>query len=250
MPTQTKIEWTDTTWNPVTGCTKISSGCKYCYAERMARRLEAMGQERYRNGFDVTLHHDLIEQPLKWMKPRMIFVNSMSDLFHEDIPLEFIQQIFYTIEQCPQHIFQILTKRSQRLYHLAHKLFWPENVWIGVSIENESTVSRLKDLQHVPAFIRFLSCEPLLGPLKNLSLEGIHWVIVGGESGPGARLMRPEWVESILHQCKQQHVEFFFKQWGGVRKKQTGRILHGKTYNSLPKLAYKHRSANSLFNAA
>jgi protein gp37 len=250
MPTQTKIEWTDTTWNPVTGCTKMSSGCKYCYAERMAKRLEAMGQKRYRNGFDVTLHHDLIEQPLKWIKPRMIFVNSMSDLFHEDIPFEFIQQIFHTMEQCPQHIFQILTKRSQRLYHLAHKLFWPENVWIGVSIEHERTVSRLEDLQHVPAFLRFLSCEPLLGPLKNLSLDGIHWVIVGGESGPGARPMRPEWVESILHQCQQQQVEFFFKQWGGVRKKQTGRILHGKTYSNLPKLAYKHRSANLLFHTA
>lgn len=250
MPGKTKIEWTDTTWNPVTGCTKISSGCKYCYAERMARRLQAMGQERYRNGFAVTLHKDLIEQPLKWIKPRIIFVNSMSDLFHEDIPFEFIQQIFHTMEKCPQHIFQILTKRSQRLYQLAHKLIWPENVWIGVTIENEITVNRLNDIKEVPAFIRFLSCEPLLGPLNSLSLEKIHWVIVGGESGPGARPMRPEWVESVLSQCKQQHVEFFFKQWGGVRKKQAGRILNGKIYSNLPQLAYKHRSANLLFTAA
>ncbi|GAK60812.1 Gp37Gp68 family protein [Candidatus Vecturithrix granuli] len=250
MPAKTKIEWTDTTWNPVTGCTKVSSGCKYCYAERMAIRLRAMGQERYKNGFEVTLHHDLIEEPFKWIKPRIIFVNSMSDLFHEDIPFEFIQQIFHTMAQCPQHIFQILTKRSERLRRLAHQLNWPENVWIGVSIENESTIHRLDDLKHVPAFIRFLSCEPLLGPLKNLALEGIHWVIVGGESGPGARPMRAEWVDSILWQCKQQNVEFFFKQWGGVQKKRTGRILHGKTYSALPRLAYKHRSANLLFKRA
>ncbi|MBN2000106.1 phage Gp37/Gp68 family protein [candidate division KSB1 bacterium] len=250
MPSRTKIEWTETTWNPVTGCTKISSGCKYCYAERMARRLKAMGQERYRNGFDVTLHYDSLQQPSKWVKPRIIFVNSMSDLFHEDIPFEFISKIFHTMEQCPQHIFQILTKRTSRLTTLASKLYWPENVWMGVSIENEATVYRLNDLQQVPSFIRFISFEPLLGPLENLILEGIHWVIVGGESGPGARPMRIDWVESILNQCDQQQVEFFFKQWGGVQKKKNGRFLHGKIYNNLPKLAFKHRSASLLFKAA
>jgi protein gp37 len=250
MATKSSIEWTDTTWNPVTGCSKVSSGCKYCYAERMAKRLQAMEQARYKNGFQVTLHHDLIEQPLRWQKPRVIFVNSMSDLFHEDIPLEFIQQIFATMEKCPQHIFQILTKRSQRLRELAHLLPWPENVWMGVSIENTSTLYRVHDLQHVLSCVRFLSCEPLLGPLNPMPLEGIHWVIVGGESGPGARPMRTEWVEAILQQCQEQDIPFFFKQWGGVWKKRSGRVLNGKTYNDLPKLAYQFPSAQLVFNVA
>lgn len=248
MATKSSIEWTDTTWNPVTGCSKVSPGCKHCYAERMAKRLQAMGQARYKNGFDVTLHDDLVEQPITWRKPRVIFVNSMSDLFHEDIPLEFIQQIFHTMEKCPQHIFQILTKRSHRLREIADKLSWTENVWMGVSIENTSTLYRAHDLKYVPSTVRFLSCEPLLGPLNHLPLEGIHWVIVGGESGPGARPMRSKWVEVILQQCQEQDIPFFFKQWGGVRKKHKGRVLHGKTYNDLPKLTYHFPSAQLLFN--
>jgi protein gp37 len=216
----------------------------------MAKRLQAMGQARYRNGFRVTLHHDLVEQPITWRKPRVIFVNSMSDLFHEDIPFEFIQQVFATMEKCPQHIFQILTKRSQRLRELSDKLPWPENVWMGVSVENIGTFYRVHDLKHAPSVVRFLSCEPLLGPLLDLPLEGIHWVIVGGESGPGARPMKREWVESILHQCQAYDIPFFFKQWGGVRKKRAGRKLHGKTYSALPKSAYRFPSAQLLFNAA
>lgn len=250
MATKSTIEWTDTTWNPVTGCSKVSPGCKYCYAERMANRLQAMGQERYKKGFRVTLHDDLVEQPLKWRKPRVIFVNSMSDLFHEEIPLDFIQQVFHTMEQCPQHIFQVLTKRSQRLRKLCDELPWPENVWMGVSVENSSTLSRVSDLQGIPSSVRFISCEPLLGPLNHLPLEGIHWVIVGGESGPGARPMRTEWVEAILQQCQEQDIPFFFKQWGGVWKKRSGRVLNGKTYDDLPKSAYQFSSARLLFNVA
>jgi len=216
----------------------------------MAKRLQAMGQERYVNGFDVTLHEDVIAQPLKWAKPRIIFVNSMSDLFHENVPVEFIQQVFQTMVNCPQHIFQILTKRSRRLYEVAQLLPWTENIWMGVSLENDAVLDRVYDLQRIPAFVRFLSCEPLLGPLPKLPLQGIHWVIVGGESGPGARAMKPEWVDSILLQCREQNVEFFFKQWGGFHKARAGRTLHGKTYNSLPELAYKHPFAKSLFKAA
>lgn len=247
MPTKTKIEWTETTWNPITGCTKISPGCKHCYAERLAKRLQAMGQKRYKNGFQITLHEDLIEQPLKWAKPRIIFVNSMSDLFHEDVPFDFIEHVFDTMANCPQHIFQILTKRSNRLRQIAHLLNWSENIWMGVSIENKTVLDRVSNLQQVPAFIRFLSCEPLLGSINNLPLQGIHWVIVGGESGPGARPIKTEWVESVLSQCRTQNVRFFFKQWGGVWKKRSGRILNGKTYNNLPELAYKHQSARLLF---
>ena len=238
MPAKTNIEWTDTTWNPVTGCSKVSSGCRYCYAERMAKRLKAMGQERYINGFEVSLHNDLLSRPLEWKKPKMVFVNSMSDLFHEEVPFEFIQKVFKTMERCPHHIFQVLTKRSRRLRRMAPGLPWPENVWMGVSIENESTLNRLDDLKQVPAFIRFISCEPLLGPLDELSLDRIHWVIVGGESGPGARILRPEWAESIMYQCRRQGVEFFFNQWGGVRKKQNGRVLNGRIYDGLPKFSY------------
>ena len=247
MPTKTKIEWTETTWNPVTGCTKISSGCKKCYAERMAKRLHAMGHKRYKRGFEVTLHEDLIYQPLKWMKPRIIFVNSMSDLFHEKIPFSFIEKVFDSMAQCPQHIYQVLTKRSERLLELAPRLNWKENIWMGVSIEDENVKHRLEHLRQVPAFIRFLSCEPLLGPLDQLNLDGIHWVIVGGESGPGARPMNPLWVESILSQCQEQNVRFFFKQWGGVWKKRAGRILNGKIYSELPQRAYNHQSAHLFF---
>lgn len=234
MATDTKIEWTEMTWNPVTGCTKISAGCKFCYAERMAKRLQAMGVTRYTNGFKVTLHDDLIDLPLRWKQPRVIFVNSMSDLFHEDIPLDFIRRVFRTMVACPQHTFQILTKRSARLRELAAHLPWPSNVWMGVSVEDLRVIGRISDLSRVPAHIRFLSCEPLIGPLEYLPLGGIHWVIVGGESGPGARPMKAEWVESILQQCQNAGVPFFFKQWGGVRKDRTGRTLNGRTYDDMP----------------
>ena len=236
MATTSHIEWTEMTWNPVTGCTKISQGCKFCYAERMAKRLHAMGVDRYRDTFKVTLHEDLIERPKKWVKPRVIFVNSMSDLFHEDVPLEFIQRVFDTMTQCPQHTFQILTKRSQRLLELSDKLTWPENVWMGVSIEDKHVQYRIHDLQEVPAHVRFLSCEPLIGPLDDLPLDNIHWAIIGGESGPGARPIQTEWVDSILAQCRQANVAFFFKQWGGTRKKTTGRTLNGRTYDELPQV--------------
>lgn len=241
------------TWNPVTGCTKISAGCKHCYAERMALRLRAMGSKRYVNGFKVTLHEDLITLPLKWKQPRVIFVNSMSDLFHAKVPLEFIQRVFETMEKCPQHIFQILTKRSQRLKDVAGQLPWPKNVWMGVSVEEERANWRVYDLQKVPAAVRFLSCEPLIAPMEYLPLEGIHWVIVGGESGPHARLMEREWVESIFRQCRRADVPFFFKQWGGVRKDLTGRLLHGRPYDEMPNEYYakkeqvKHVRAASSF---
>ncbi len=236
MATKSKIEWTDVTWNPVTGCTKISSGCKNCYAERMAKRLQAMGQARYKDGFRLKLHHDLIKEPLKWKKSRIVFVNSMSDLFHEDIPFSFIQEIFSTIENSPHHIFQILTKRSKRLLELSTSLFWPENLWMGVSVEDESVVYRVEDLSSVPSQVRFISCEPLIGPLERLPLDNINWVILGGESGPGARPMERQWVNSILQQCRKKKVPFFFKQWGGTRKKAAGRSLNGRTYNELPVL--------------
>ena len=238
MATKSQIEWTDMTWNPVTGCTKISRGCKFCYADRMTKRLQAMGVERYQNGFEVTLHEDLLDTPLRWMKPRMVFVNSMSDLFHETVPVEFIVQVFRTMERCPQHTFQILTKRSERLVNLSAELTWPDNVWMGVSVEDEDVVFRIKDLRRVPAKIRFLSCEPLLGPLDELPLDGIHWVIVGGESGPGARPMQEQWVLSILQQCERRNIPFFFKQWGGVRKRHAGRVLNNRTYDEFPEVHY------------
>lgn len=225
------------TWNPVTGCSKVSQGCKHCYAERMAKRLKAMRAPRYRRGFQTTLHEDLIELPLSWRKPRKVFVNSMSDLFHEDVPVDFIQRVFATMQACGQHTFQILTKRSQRLLELSGKLPWPNNVWIGVSIENSRVINRVHDLAAVPAAVRFLSCEPLIGPLDNLPLSRIHWVIVGGESGPRARPMKAEWVESIFTQCREADIRFFFKQWGGVRKDMTGRQLHGRTYDEMPAAA-------------
>lgn len=234
VATKSTIEWTEMTWNPVTGCTKVSQGCKHCYAERMAKRLKAMGVARYRHEFEVTLHEDLIEEPLKWGRPRVVFVNSMSDLFQEEVPFAFIQKVFETMSHASQHIFQVLTKRSERLQEVAKDLPWPKNVWMGVSVENEDVMYRVHHLRQVPAHIRFLSCEPLIGSLDNLPLEGIHWVIVGGESGPGARPMQQEWVESILCQCRNAEVPFFFKQWGGTRKKRTGRLLHGRAYNEFP----------------
>jgi protein gp37 len=234
MATKSTIEWTEMTWNPVTGCTKVSEGCRHCYAERMALRLRAMGNRRYANGFEVTLHDDLVNLPRTLRRRRLIFVNSMSDLFHEDVSEEFIVRVFETMAACPQHTFQVLTKRSRRLRDMAERLPWPKNVWIGVSVENQRVLGRIDDLRQVPASVRFLSCEPLLGPMDCLGLEGIDWVIVGGESGPGARPMKPEWVESILNQCRRAKVAFFFKQWGGTRKDITGRELNGRTYDELP----------------
>lgn len=234
MATRSNIEWTEMTWNPVTGCTKISQGCKHCYAERMAKRLKAMGSVRYANGFQVTLHPDLLDAPRRWRQPRVVFVNSMSDLFHEDVPLAYIERVFATMRDCPRHTFQVLTKRSERLADLAPRLPWPGNVWMGVSVEDARVVHCIDDLRRVPAAVRFLSLEPLIGPLDSLRLDDIHWVIVGGESGPRARPLRSEWVESIFRQCRAAGVPFFFKQWGGVRKDLTGRQLNGRTYDELP----------------
>jgi len=234
MATNSTIEWTEMTWNPVTGCSKISEGCRHCYAERMAKRLQAMGNARYANAFHVTLHEDLVDLPRRIGKPRTIFVNSMSDLFHETVPFDFIRRVFRTMTVSPQHTFQVLTKRSQRLCELAAWLPWPDNVWMGVSIEDDRVLSRVTDLRAVPAHVRFLSCEPLIGPLDDLPLDGITWVIVGGESGPGARAMKRTWVESIRHQCRRANVPFFFKQWGGVRKDLAGRELNGRTYDDMP----------------
>lgn len=242
MAANSSIEWTEMTWNPITGCSKVSEGCRNCYAERMAVRLRAMGNRRYINGFEPTLHYDLIDAPRRWRRPRVIFVNSMSDLFHERVPAPFIARIFDTMRDCPQHTFQVLTKRSDRLRSLIPHLPWPDNAWIGVSIEDRSAVYRIADLLAVPAATRFLSCEPLLGPLDDLQLNGISWVIVGGESGPGARPMRKAWCESIRRQCSHAQVRFFFKQWGGVRKHATGRVLNDRTYDDMPQLAHERTS--------
>jgi len=237
MATTSTIEWTEMTWNPVTGCRKVSQGCKHCYAERMASRLQAMGSSRYVNGFEPTLHGDLVDIPKRWKRPRTIFVNSMSDLFQEEVPLAFIRRVFATMVACPQHTFQVLTKRADRLKRLAPELPWPANVWMGVSVENMRQAGRIADLRGTPAKVRFLSCEPLLGPLADLELDGIHWMIVGGESGPKARPMDARWVEALLRQAREANVAFFFKQWGGVRKDRAGRRLHGRTYDEMPGLA-------------
>jgi protein gp37 len=234
VATNSHIEWTDATWNPVTGCTKISPGCKHCYAERMANRLLLMGQANYRNGFKLTLQPQMLELPLNWRSPRKIFVNSMSDLFHKDVPLEYIARVFDVMKCANWHQFQVLTKRADRLRELSARLPWPFNVWMGVSVENSNYVDRIDDLRASGAAIKFLSLEPLLGPLPELSLRGIDWVIVGGESGPGARPMDEEWVIDIRNQCARAGVAFFFKQWGGVRKASTGRILEGRTYDEMP----------------
>ena len=232
--TATTIEWTNTTWNPVTGCTKISAGCHNCYAERMANRLRAMGQTNYKNGFALTCHPQMLDLPKRWRKPRLVFVNSMGDLFHKDVPDQFRQDVFDVMIETPRHTYQLLTKRSERLQAFAKSLAWPVNLWMGVSVESEAVVNRIDHLRGVPAEVRFLSIEPLLGPIASLNLEGIKWVIVGGESGPGARLMKEEWVLDIKNQCTDAGVAFFFKQWGGIRKKQTGRLLEGRTWDELP----------------
>jgi protein gp37 len=234
MSAASAIEWTESTWNPVTGCTKLSPGCAHCYAERMARRLKAMGQPNYAHGFDVTLHEAALELPSQWRKPQMIFVNSMSDLFHEDIPTEFILRVFEVMNRAGQHVYQILTKRSKRLLEMNALLPWAENVWMGVTVENGAFTSRVEDLRQTSAMTKFLSLEPLLGPLPDLHLDGIDWVIVGGESGPGARPMESSWVVDIRDQCRKAAVPFFFKQWGGVHKKRAGRILEGRTWSAMP----------------
>lgn len=232
--TATSIEWTQTTWNPVTGCTKVSAGCLNCYAERMASRLKAMGQPNYKNGFSLTCHPHMLDIPRRWRKPRLIFINSMGDLFHKDVPLKFIRDVFEVIQTTPRHTYQLLTKRSERLAELSHFLTWPKNLWMGVSVETQSETRRIDQLRKVPAEIRFLSIEPLLGPIPSLDLKGIDWVIVGGESGPKARPMKEEWVLEIKAQCYDSQVPFFFKQWGGVRKKSSGRQLEGKTWDEMP----------------
>lgn len=234
MSLNSSIEWTDTTWNPVTGCTKVSAGCKNCYAEPLAHRLEAMGNASYQNGFTVTLHPRMLERPMHWEKPSIIFVNSMSDLFHQDVPLEYIKQVFDVMQQTPHHRYQILTKRAERLVELAPQLTWSPNIWMGVSVEDVRVVDRIDWLRQVPAAVRFLSLEPLIGPLPYLNLSGIHWVIAGGESGPKSRPMNPEWVRDIRDQCIAAGVPFFFKQWGGVNKKKAGRILDGRTWDEMP----------------
>jgi protein gp37 len=234
MANNSAIEWTESTWNPLTGCTKISPGCKHCYAERMSKRLKAMGQEKYQNGFHLTLHEDVLNDPLSWKKPQVIFVNSMSDLFHRDVPIDFVLRTFEVMRQAHWHTFQVLTKRAERLLELDPQIDWPENVWMGVSVENQDYTFRIDCLRQIRARIRFLSLEPLLGPLAGLNLENIHWVIVGGESGPGARPVQREWITDIRDQCLRAKVPFFFKQWGGVHKKKAGRELDGRTWDDLP----------------
>ena len=234
MAVNSSIEWTDATWNPVTGCTKISPGCAHCYAERMARRLQAMGQPRYRNGFTITLQPEVLGDPLRWKRPRAIFVNSMSDLFHPEVPDDYIRDCFAIMEKAPQHTFQVLTKRPERAGGLSSFLRWPANVWMGTSVENAAYVRRIAALVRIPAAIRFLSLEPLLGPIPNLSLARVDWVIVGGESGPGARPIDKQWVRAIRDSCIEQRVPFFFKQWGGADKSRTGRVLDGMIWNQMP----------------
>lgn len=236
MATNSSIEWTESTWNPLTGCTKISPGCKHCYAERMAKRLQAMGQPNYANGFQLALHPQALELPLSWKKPQVVFVNSMSDLFHEQVPVAFIQQVFDVMRRASWHTFQVLTKRSQRLAEIDAQIDWPENVWMGVSVETQKYTFRIDHLRQTHAKIKFLSLEPLLGPLPGLDLKTINWVIVGGESGPGARPLCEEWVVDIRDQCLRAKAPFFFKQWGGVRKKKNGRELQGRTWDEMPEL--------------
>ena len=229
-----KIEWTESTWNPVTGCTKVSTGCKNCYAERMAFRLKAMGVENYKNGFQVTCHPDMLDTPLHWKKGRKIFVNSMSDLFHEDIDINFLKSIFNTMNAAHWHNFQVLTKRAEYLSKISNELNWTNNIWMGVTVESAEYIDRIDYLRKTAAHIKFLSLEPLLSPIENLNLAGIDWVIVGGESGPGARPMKKEWVIEIKESCEKQGIPFFFKQWGGINKKKTGRVLEGKTWDESP----------------
>ena len=243
MAQGSKIEWTDATWNPVTGCNKISPGCKHCYAERLSKRLKATGMAKYSNGFEVTLHPDTLEIPLRWRKPRSIFVNSMSDLFHVDVPEPFIRDVFGVMERAHWHRYQVLTKRADRVAELSPALPWPSQVWMGVSVESQDYVDRIDMLRETDAQVKFLSLEPLLGPLPGLNLQGIDWVIVGGESGPGARDMNPDWAREIRDQCIDAGVAFHFKQWGGVFKKRHGRELDGRTWDEMPAFLAAHTGA-------
>jgi protein gp37 len=231
---QSNIEWTEMTWNPVTGCTKVSAGCKYCYAEVMAKRLKAMGVEKYKDAFKVRLHEEALKIPYTWKKQKIVFVNSMSDLFHKQVPDYFIKQVFKVMNENPQHTFQVLTKRADRLLELNNELRWTHNIWMGVSIEDSRVLNRLDLLRQTNARTKFLSCEPLIGSLSNIELTNIDWVIVGGESGPKARPMDSSWVLEIMDQCSKAKVAFFFKQWGGVNKKKNGRLLNGRTYDAMP----------------
>jgi protein gp37 len=235
MSLNSTIEWTEATWNPVTGCSHISAGCAHCYAERFALRLQAAGMPKYRNGFAVTCHEKELLTPQRWRKPHEVFLCSMGDLFHAEVPAEFIKRVFEVMQACRQHQFQVLTKRSKRLKAMAGMLPWPKHVWMGVTVENESTAGRVADLQAVPAAVKFLSCEPLLGPIRRLPLKDVDWVIVGGESGPGARPMQEEWVLSIQRQCTRAGAAFYFKQWGGTRKHRNGRELQGRIYSEMPR---------------
>ncbi len=246
MSSSSTIEWTEVTWNPATGCDRVSRGCDNCYALTLAKRLKAMGAEKYQNdgdprtsgpGFGVTLHPATLEQPYHWRAPRVVFVNSMSDLFHAKVPLDFVRRVFAVMADTPQHTYQVLTKRSTRLRRLADKLDWPANVWMGVSVEGREQLARVDDLRTVPAAVRFLSCEPLLGPLTGLNLDGIAWVITGGESGPHARPIDPAWVRHIRDACQTADVAFFHKQWGGRTSKAGGRELDGQTWSEMPQLA-------------
>lgn len=233
---QSNIEWTEMTWNPTTGCDKISAGCKFCYAEVMSKRLQAMGLEKYKDNFEVRTHEDALDAPYTWKSSKVVFVNSMSDLFHQDIPLEFIKKVFKVMNNNPQHVFQVLTKRAERLLELHTELRWTHNIWMGVSVENEKVIDRIDFLRNINARVKFLSLEPLLGPLPNLNLENIDWVIVGGESGHRPRPMNADWVIDIQEQCKEKDVAFFFKQWGGKNKKAAGRLLNGRTYDEMPEI--------------
>lgn len=246
MATNSAIEWTGSTWNPVTGCIKISPGCMNCYAERMAKRLQAMGQKNYINGFDLAMHPHALEMPLKWKKPQTIFVNSMSDLFLDQVPAEFIKQVFDVMNRAHWHTFQVLTKRAERLGALSPELPWAKNIWMGVSVENSDYTFRVDHLRDTDAHVKFLSIEPLLGAIPSLNLCGIDWVIVGGESGPGARPVKEEWVIEIKEQCLRAKVPFFFKQWGGFRKKKAGRELQGKTWDQMPR-QYQRAAQAALF---
>ena len=243
MSFNSAIEWTESTWNPMTGCTKISLGCKNCYAERLAKRLQAMGQPNYKNGFQLAIHPHMLNLPITWKKPQMIFVNSMSDIFHEDAPEDFIKKIFTVMGTAHWHIFQLLTKRSERFLEFADDLKWESNIWMGVTVESADYVYRIEHLRKSPAKVKLLSLEPLLGPLNGLNLDGINWVIVGGESGPRARIMRKKWVFDIKDQCEQAKIPFFFKQWGGTNKKKSGRLLEGRIWNQMP-LQMKSNIAN------
>ena len=231
---QSSIEWTEMTWNPTTGCNKISAGCKFCYAEVMTKRLQAMGIGKYKDGFAIRTHEDALQIPYSWGKPKIVFVNSMSDLFHPEVPLDFIKRVFEVMNNTPQHTYQVLTKRAERLFELHEQLIWSDNIWMGVSVEDERVIDRIDFLRNTNAKTKFLSCEPLIGPLSDMNLENIDWAIVGGESGRKARPISELWVWDIKQQCEEQGVAFFFKQWGGVNKKKTGRELGGRTYDAMP----------------